>query len=99
MNLPGSTKSKITKDKNGKNVLHLEITDVVLIHCNIVKKDYQQDLRFLYRFVPNELFDQLLETPQKNSTETVTNEHDKEIPKKRYISPKERQKLLTSLNQ
>ena len=32
----GSTKSKITKDKNGENVPYLEITEVVLIHCNIV---------------------------------------------------------------
>ena len=36
----GSTKSKITKDKNGEAVSHLEITDVVLIHCNIVNNDY-----------------------------------------------------------
>ena len=36
MKLLGSTKSKITKDKNGKNVHHLEITGVVLIHCNVV---------------------------------------------------------------
>ena len=36
----GSTKSKITKDNNGKNVPHLEITAVVVIHCNIVNKDY-----------------------------------------------------------
>ena len=41
--LLGSTKSKINKDKNGKNVPYLEITEVVLIHCNIVNKDYQQD--------------------------------------------------------
>ena len=44
MKLLGSTKSKITKDENGENVLHLEITKVVLIHCNIVHNDYQQDL-------------------------------------------------------
>ena len=41
--LLGSTKSKINKDKNDKNVPYLEITEVVLIHCNIVNKDYQQD--------------------------------------------------------
>ena len=44
----GSTKSKLIKDKNGENVPHLEITEVVLIHCNIVKKVYQQDSRVLY---------------------------------------------------
>ena len=49
MKLFGSTKSKITKDKNGENVPHLEITEVVLVHCNIISINYQQDsgvLRF-----------------------------------------------------
>ena len=41
MKLLGSTKSKITKDKNGENVPHLEITEVVLVHCNIVNNDSQ----------------------------------------------------------
>ena len=45
MKLLGSTKNKITKDKNGQNILHLEITEVV--HCNIVNNDYQQDSRVL----------------------------------------------------
>ena len=36
----GNIKSKITEDKNGENVPHLEITQVVLIHCNIVNNDY-----------------------------------------------------------
>ena len=41
MKLLGSTKNKITKDKNGENVPHLEITEVVLVHCDIVNNDYQ----------------------------------------------------------
>ena len=41
--LLGSTKSKITKDENGENMPHLEITQVLLVHCNIVNNDYQQD--------------------------------------------------------
>ena len=41
MKLFGTTESKITKDKNGENVPHLEITEVVLIHCNIVNNNYQ----------------------------------------------------------
>ena len=61
MKLLGSTKSKITKNENGENVFHLEITEVILVHCNIVNKDYQQDLRVLYTFVPNKSFDQLLD--------------------------------------
>ena len=59
MKLLRSTKSKITKDKNGENVSHLETTEVVLVHCNIVNNDSQQDSRVLYTFVPNKSFDQL----------------------------------------
>ena len=43
MRLLGSTKSKISKEKNGENLPLLEITDVVLVHCNIINNDYQQD--------------------------------------------------------
>ena len=53
MKLLGSTESKITKDKNGENVPYLEITEVVLVHCNIVNNYYQQDSRVLYTFVPD----------------------------------------------
>ena len=66
MKLLGSTKNKITKDKNGENVLHLEITEVVLVHCNIVNNDYQQDSRVLYTFVPNKPFGSLLEISPTN---------------------------------
>ena len=59
--MPGRTKSKITKDRNDENVPPLEITQVVLIHCNIVKNDYQQDLRTLFTFVPNKSCGQLLD--------------------------------------
>ena len=52
MKMTGSTEKKITKNKNGENVLHLEITEVVLVHCNIVNNYYQQDSRVLYAFVP-----------------------------------------------
>ena len=41
MKLLGSTESKITKDKNGENVPHLEILELVLVHCNLVNNDYQ----------------------------------------------------------
>ena len=50
MKLLGGTKSKITKDKNGDNVPDLEITEVILVHCNIVNDDYQQDSRIYIRF-------------------------------------------------
>ena len=46
--LLGSTQSKITKVENSENRSRLEITEVVLIHCNIVNNDYQKDSRVLY---------------------------------------------------
>ena len=65
MKLLGSTKNKI-KDKNGKNVPHLEIAEVVLVHCDIVNNDYQKDSRVLYTFVPNKPFSSLLEISPTN---------------------------------
>ena len=56
MKLLGSTENKITKDKNDKNIPLLEITEVVLVHCNIANNDYQQDSRVLYTFVPDKPF-------------------------------------------
>ena len=66
MKLLGSTESKITKDKNGENVPHLEITEVVLVHFNLVNNDYQQDSIMLYTFAPNKPFGSLLEIAPKN---------------------------------
>ena len=60
MNLLQSTKSRLTKDKNEENVTRLEITEVALIHCNIVNNSYQQNSRVLYTFVPNKSSGQLL---------------------------------------
>ena len=51
MNLIGSTKSKISKEEDGENMLYLKVTEVLLVvHCNIVNNDYQQDSRVLYTF-------------------------------------------------
>ena len=47
MKLLRSTENKTTKDENGENVPHLEIAEVLLVFCNIVNNDYQQDLRVL----------------------------------------------------
>ena len=67
MKLLRSIESKITKNKSGENVPHLEITEIVLIHCNIVNNDYQQDSRVLYIFVSNKPFGNLLEISPKKS--------------------------------
>ena len=61
MKLLGSTKSKITKDNNGENVSHLEVVELVLVHCNLVNNDYQQNSRILYTFILNKPFGSLLE--------------------------------------
>ena len=66
MKLLGSTESKITKDKNGENVPHLEVVELVLVHCNLVNNDYQQNSRILFTFVPNKTFGSLLEISPKN---------------------------------
>ena len=50
MKLLGSTESKINKDKSNKNVSRLEISELVLVHCNLVNNGYQQDSRMLYTF-------------------------------------------------
>ena len=81
MKLLGRNKNKITKDKNGENVPHLEITEVALVHRNIVNNDYQQDSRVLYTFVPNKPFGSLLEISPKNYIflKTFNSEYDEII--------------------
>ena len=64
--LLGNTESKIIKYKNGENVPHLEIVELVLVHCNLVNNEYQQDSRILYTFVPNKPFGSLLEISPTN---------------------------------
>ena len=54
--LTESSEDKIIKDKNGQKGPHLEIKEVVLVHCNIVNNDYQQDARVLYTYVTNKSF-------------------------------------------
>ena len=78
MRLLGSTENKITRDKNDENVPHLEITEVVLVHCDIVNNDYQQDSRVLYTFVPNKPFGSLLEISPTNHIflKTFNSEYD-----------------------
>ena len=66
MKLLGITKSKITKNKNGENVPHLEVVELVLVHCNLVNNDYQQDSRILFTFVRNKSFGSLLEISPTN---------------------------------
>ena len=66
MKLLGSTKKNITNDENGENASDLEVTNLVLVRCNIVNNNYQQDSSVLYTFVPNKSFVQLLDISPKN---------------------------------
>ena len=69
MKLLGSSKNKLTKDKNGENVPHLEITEKLLLdHCSIVNSDHQHDSKVFYTFVPNKSFGQLLHISLKRFT-------------------------------
>ena len=81
MKLLGSTENKITKDKNGENVPHREITEVALVHYDIVNNVYQQDSRVLYTFVPNKPFSSLLEISPTNHIflKTFNSEYDEII--------------------
>ena len=78
MKLLGSTKNKITEDKNVENVPHLEITEIVLVYCDIVNNDYKQDSRVLYTFVPNKPLGSLLEISPTNHIflKTFNSEYD-----------------------
>ena len=66
MDLFESIKKNKNKSENGKNVPHLEITEVVLVYCNIVNNDYQLDSRILYTFVLSKSFGHLLNFLLKN---------------------------------
>ena len=87
MKLLGSTENEIIKDKNGENVLHLEITEVVLVHCcDIVNNDSQQDSRVLCTFVPNKPFGSLLEISPINYIflKTLNSNNSKNMTKLKY---------------
>ena len=60
MKLLGITKKVAYRGKNGENVPKLESAEIVLVHCNLVKNDYQHTSKVLFTFVPNKKFGQLL---------------------------------------
>ena len=65
MQLLGSSKKVIDKNKSGELVPRLETVEVVLVHCNLVNNNYQQASKVLFTFVPNKQFGQLITiTPQ-----------------------------------
>ena len=60
MKLLGSTKKDVDSDRNSENVAKLESVEVVLVHCNLVKNDYQHNAKVLFSFVPNKQYGQLI---------------------------------------
>ena len=72
MKLLGSTKNYVDKDKDGENVPKLESVDVVLVHCNLVKNDYQHTSKVLFTFFPNKQFGQFINISPHSLTMTNT---------------------------
>ena len=60
MKLLGNTKKDVDKDENGENMPKLEPVRVVLVHCNLLKNDYQHTSKIIFSFVPNKEFGQLI---------------------------------------
>ena len=60
MKLLGRTKKDVNSDKNSENGPKLESVEVVLIHCDLVKNDYQHTSKVLFSLVPNKQFGQLI---------------------------------------
>ena len=56
----GSTEQVVAKEKNGENVLRLEMVDVILMHCNVVNNNYLEASKVLFTFVPDKEFGQLI---------------------------------------
>ena len=66
MRLLGSTQKVADKDKNGENVPKLEYVEVVLVHSNLVKNDYQHSSKVLFSLFPNKQFGQLINISQQS---------------------------------
>ena len=71
MRLLGSTKKDVDKDKNGEIVPKLESVEVVLVHCNLVKNDYQHTSKVLFSFVPNKPYQQLINILPHSWTQNI----------------------------
>ena len=72
MKLLGSTKKDVDSNKNSENVAKLESVEVVLVHCNLVKNNYQYSSKILFSFVLNKQFGQLINISPNTLTMTNT---------------------------
>ena len=74
MQLLGSSKKVIHKNKDGEIVSRLETVEVVLVHCNLINNNYQQASKVLFTFVPSKQLGQLITiTPYSLSMLKTTN--------------------------
>ena len=64
----GSGKKDVDKDQDGENVPKFKSVEVVLVHCNVAKNDYQHTSKVLFNFVSNKLFGQLINSSQRSLT-------------------------------
>ena len=71
MKLLGSTKDVVDKVKNGGIIPKLESVEVVLVHCNLIKNDYQHTSKVLFSFVPNKQFGQLINISPNSELEQL----------------------------
>ena len=60
MKLLGSSKKDFDSDKNSENLPKLESVEVALVHCNLLKNDYQDSSKVWFSFVPDKQFGQLI---------------------------------------
>ena len=72
MKLLGSAKNVVHKDRDGKIVTKLESVEIALVHCNLVKNDYQHTSKILFSFVPNKQFGQLINISPHSLTMLTT---------------------------
>ena len=68
MRLLVSAKNEISKDENGEYITHLEVVDLVLVHCNLVNNDYHRSSSIIYSFVPNNVLGNILNIELKHKT-------------------------------
>ena len=66
MKLQWNTKSKIIENENSKNVLNSEIIKIILVHCNIVNNNYQQNSRVIHTFLYDISFGELFDNSPKS---------------------------------
>ena len=80
--------------------LLIMLNNLLQMHLNLLQKVIQETSEATGDLTENKIAGKVTKIPktsQQNNSETITNEHHKEIPKERYLSPDERQKVVDDL--